>query len=156
MIIYILNNSKQIAKQTKILSNKLHKNDNLSKSHSGVYTVFAVNGNGPVGVDIERKVYRSQRTIQHFFSKYKSFEIEGCTTMDQNSFYKSWTAMESYYKMCKKGFYTDKRFCLNLKTNTIRTFNKMYYISYVEDDDYIISVCTEGKDDIELRFDVKM
>ena len=89
MIIYILNNSKQIAKQTKILSNKLHKNDNLSKSHSGVYTVFAVNGNGPVGVDIERKVYRSQRTIQHFFSKYKSFEIEGCTTMDQNSFYKS-------------------------------------------------------------------
>ncbi len=160
MIIYILNNYNNISKQINIISNKLYKNVKyLSKSHSGIYTVIAINKNGKIGIDIEKKVDRSNTTIKYFFSKYKSFEVNGCNDFNQHNFYKVWTAMESYYKLYKKGFYTDKKFCLDLENNLILVFGKEYYIKFIEYDNYIISVCTESKKDmqtIEIYYEIKI
>lgn len=143
MVVYIFANDKRKNKIINVISNQMHKGDNLSKAHSGLYTVIAVSDKSEVGVDIEKKVGRSKETIRYFFSKYRSFVIEGEIDESLYLFYKMWTAMESYFKLRKKGFYTDKKFSINLDRNRVIAGSKEYYIVHIDYNNYIICICTQ-------------
>ena len=143
MVIYILINDKRTNKAINAISNRIHKGNYLSKAHSGLYTVIAVSDKGEVGVDIEKKAERSKETIRYFFSKYRSFVIEGEIDESLCSFYKTWTAMESYFKLRKKGFYTDKNFSVDLDRNKLIVGSKEHYIAHIDYNNYIICICTQ-------------
>ena len=148
MIVYILKSNNSLTKNVNRICNYEHKNCNFSKSHSGIYTVIAVSKHAKIGIDVEKAVERSERTIEYFFSKYKSFNIVGYKKEELFSFYRSWTAMESYFKFSKKGFYTDKNFTLDLSGKRILTERKQLFITYLNYRNYMICICTDEEEEI--------
>ena len=72
-------------------------------SHSGSFIVAAI-GKKPVGIDIERNEQRDFRFFKAIWGEgqHAHFELNDC-----RSFYKVWTAKESYVKYLGSGLYRD-------------------------------------------------
>lgn len=118
-----------------------------SKSYSGNILVIVENSNGKIGVDIEKYVPRSVETINFFLKRYSSFEIINCEEISLTTFYKVWTAMESYYKYMGKGFYTEKKFILDLKNKVVKNFSECIHFDYVNIAGYTVCVCLKNIED---------
>lgn len=119
-----------------------------SKSHSGNILVVAESANGRVGVDIEKNVHRSARTMEFFLKSFCSFEILYRGVLSETVFYMIWTAMESYYKYMGKGFYSDKNFLMDIPNKIIKDNHGCIFFDYVEIPGYTLCVCSESAEDL--------
>lgn len=92
----------------------------ISKSYTkGVMALYA-SKTMKMAVDIEVKKERSPQVIRHFIEKFATFGIDSIPSApDSLWFYRAWTAMESYFKLCGSGFSTPKDFTLDLDCKAI-------------------------------------
>lgn len=150
MVLYIIERNHALNANLKKVSTYIKKNEsNFSKSHSGDFVVIAENNDGMIGVDIEKNGYRSMATIHYYFEKFISFQIKHNVTRSQDNFYKIWTAMEAYFKFCRKGFYADKQFVMNLEEKKIETSSEVLFFDYVNFEGYTLCLCARSKEELQ-------
>jgi phosphopantetheinyl transferase len=134
-------------------------NRNISKSYTKNKTVMAVciSDTAAVGVDLEEKKTRSPETIKHFVKKFSTFQIKNVPcNVDEQWFYRVWTAMEGYFKLDGSGFSTPKDFIIDLERQVIFRGEETAVCAWFEHFDicdFIICVCSDrmfSKEDVRL------
>jgi len=134
-----------------------HEKRNVSKSYTKGAMALCISTTSAIGIDLEKKVHRAPETIEHFVKKFSTFSIKDIPAdMDNQWFYKAWTAMESYFKLAGAGFGTPKDFVLDISRQSIwRDTREIAWFEYFHMDDLIICVCSDNKfckQDIELTY----
>jgi len=120
----------------------------ISKSYTEGACVLCVSHQPHnIGVDVEIKQRRSLEAMEYFVQTFSSFEIKDIPDrIEESWFYKAWTAMESYFKLCGKGFSTPKKFILDLDNQSIRCEDtEVAWFEYYEIDNYLICLCSNAK-----------
>lgn len=128
----------------------------LSKSYTNEVMAVCVSRGISMGIDIEKKIKRSPETMKYFKEKFATFNIINTPLhLDENWFYKAWTAMESYFKLMGGGFGTNKNFALDLERKCIWSEGKeIAWIEHFIIGDLVICLCSNQmflKDDLKIR-----
>jgi len=120
----------------------------ISKSYTKDACVLCVSHHPcAIGVDIELQQQRTLEAMEHFVQSFSTFDIKDIPDkIDEQWFYKAWTAMESYFKLRGKGFSTPKDFVLDLGDHCIRREDvAVAWFEYYQIDKYLICLCSEAK-----------
>jgi len=146
MKIYLFNmTNPNFVKELSLLStDEENRKKNISKSYSNEVMAVCISDEMPIGIDLEKRVERSPETINHFMDKFTTFQIKNKPMkVDEEWFYKAWTAMESYFKLIGDGFGTPKDFILDLEEKCIwREERKVAWLKHVVIGDFILCLCT--------------
>lgn len=144
MQLYIIDRySTQCKQYLKKLCNTYKRSEcSYSKSYSGNLMVLIFSDKGRVGIDVEKVVFRTPDVCRYFYNQFISFEI---VQVDDSieTFYKAWTAMESFYKYTRKGFYSTKKFKLDLSKNIVQNAEEAIYLRYISYKKYMICISCE-------------
>jgi len=132
-------------------------NRTISKSYTKDAMALCVSDAAKIGIDIEKKLKRSPETIIHFVKKYITFQIKSIPSdMNEQWFYKAWTAMESYFKLAGKGFSTPKNFVLDIEQQLILHDGKQAaWLEYFNIGNFVICICSDtafSKQDVQISF----
>ena len=143
--------SPDFMKRLGLLSSSTH----LSKSYTGNVMAVCISHRLPMGIDIEKKRKRSPETMKHFIDKFTTFEIINIPQLlDEEWFYRAWTAMESYFKLMGRGFSTNKNFALDLERKCIlREGKEVAWIEYFIVDVFMICLCSNqvfSKEEVKI------
>jgi phosphopantetheinyl transferase len=119
----------------------------IKKSYSGSAMAICVSPKNDFSVDVEEQKFRRQETIRHFIEKFKSFDIKcNSTNINLEWFYRTWTSMESYFKLTGYGFKTLKNFTLDLQTKSIhRNGETVAFFEFIYFRNYIVCLCSSDK-----------
>lgn len=133
----------------------LGKPTQISKSYSGNVMAVCVSYGLPMGVDIEGRRKRSPETMKYFMDNFTTFEIKNKPFhLNEEWFYKAWTAMESYFKLVGGGFGANKNFALDLEKKSIfRNGKEVAQIEHFFINDFIICLCCDqvfSKEEIKI------
>lgn len=130
---------------------------NISKSYTKGAMAVCISDVMKIGVDLEEKKKRSPETIKHFAKKFSTFQIKNIP-IEVNDwwFYRSWTAMESYFKLSGAGFGTPKDFMLDMEQQSVwRNGRKVAWLEFFETGDFLICICSDtafSKQDVRLNY----
>lgn len=126
------------------------KNFDFNISHSGEMIVVAINDQGDVGVDIEKIQEIDFSLINEFCTKNEEIYINKNIEEKLKRFYEIWTLKEAYLKALGKGLYLpmkDFSFCDKDKLISNIVLNKNFKFKIFNfDSDYMLSLCTNGKE----------
>ena len=122
-----------------------NKERRISKSYSKEIMAVCISDKRTMGIDLEKRVKRSPKTIKHFMDKFTTFQIKDKPVeADEEWFYKAWTAMESYFKLKGEGFSTPKDFVLDIDGKCVwQKDKKVAWFEYFEFHDYICCLCSD-------------
>ena len=129
--------------------------DKISKSYSQEVMAICVSKERTVGIDLEKRRIRSPETISHFVEKFATFQLKNVPRkVNEEWFYKAWTAMESYFKLAGDGFGTQKDFTLDLEGKSIwRDSSEVAWFEHYFIDDYICCLCSDemfSNEDVQI------
>ena len=135
----------------------VYENHNASKTYTKGAMALCVSKTARIGIDIEQKKTRSPETIQHFIKKFSTFQIKDVPCQISNEwFYRTWTAMESYFKLEGKGFSTCKNFVIDIEQQSIwRDGKKVAWLEYFDTGDFLLCICSNVKflrQDVQLNY----
>ena len=127
----------------------------VSKSYTDNVMAVCVSHGLPMGIDIEKKRKRSPETMKHFVEKFTTFEmINTPQHLEEEWFYRTWTAMESYFKLMGGGFATNKNFSLDIERKCIlRKGKEVAWIEHFIIDVFIICLCSNqvlSKEEVKI------
>jgi phosphopantetheinyl transferase len=119
----------------------------MSKAYSGKTMAIAISDEYKVSVDVEEAICRSAEALDYYLDKFRSFRIMCCETkLSQETFYKCWTAMESFFKFKGQGFHSDKDFELDIDNEMVVKNDKVLaHITYLQLKNSLIALCTAKK-----------
>ena len=127
----------------------------LSKSYTDGVMAVCISHALPIGIDIEKMRRRSPETMMHFIHTFTTFEIKDTPLhLNEEWFYRAWTAMESYFKLMGGGFSTKKNFVLDLERKSIyQEGKKVAWLEHFVVKDLMICLCSNqvfSKDNLRI------
>ncbi|MFP7486339.1 4'-phosphopantetheinyl transferase superfamily protein [Priestia filamentosa] len=127
-------------------------------SHSGKWVAIAFS-NYPVGIDIEEMLEIEFKEVIPFFTYEEQAYLNSLKEDKKFSFYRMWTAKESYMKYTGLGFNLDlNSFSVPLqesgkvKTKNFMTKERPLISSFLLDENYYISVCSDQVNNKDVIF----
>lgn len=122
-------------------------------SHSGKYAVLAVSDR-PVGIDVERLKSDRAAVAQRFFCKEEYEDILETEGLERDGrFLQYWTMKEAYVKRTGNGLNTPlNSFLISRKENELSVVagEHIYFSTFfLEAQMYCVSVCSEGREELE-------
>ena len=118
---------------------KNNKNFHFNISHTKGLIVIAIS-NSPIGVDVELTRRFDLHIAKRFFTEYEIEYINGDTEKMYQRFFEIWTKKEAYIKHNGKGLTIPLNSFNVLSDNISHKIKSFFY------EDYILSVCSENKD----------